>query len=101
MKFRTALVVIALGAGFSQTAIAQDKVGIEACDTFLEKYEACMKNQVGAQRAQFDQMITQLRSSWKQMADNPQTKPSLEQSCKQTTGSIKQSLNAAPYNCGF
>jgi hypothetical protein len=101
MKFRSALAVIVLGTGFGHAAVAQDKVGIEACDTFIEKYDACMKDKVGAQRAQFDQMITQLRTSWKQMADNPQTKPSLEQSCKQTTKSIKQSLNAAPYNCGF
>ena len=29
------------------------------------------------------------------------TKPSLEEACKQTVVSLKQSLNAAPYNCGF
>jgi hypothetical protein len=82
-------------------AFAQDKVGIEVCDTFLEKYQACVKDKAGDQRAQFDQMVGQLRSTWKQMASDAQTKRSLEAACKQTIESVKTSLNAAPYNCGF
>jgi hypothetical protein len=83
------------------SAWAQDKIGVEACDTFITKYEACMKDKAGAQRAQFDQMITQMRTSWKQMADNPQTKPMLDQNCRQMIDTVKASLNTAPYSCGF
>jgi hypothetical protein len=82
-------------------ALAQDKVGIEVCDTFLDKYQTCVKDKAGDQRAQLEQMITQLRTQWKQMASDPQTKPSLEAACKQSIEAVKPSLNAAPYNCGF
>jgi hypothetical protein len=83
-------------------AYAQDKVGIEVCDIFLDKYQACVKDKAaGDQRAQLDQMIGQLRTQWKQLAADPQTKPSLEAACKQTIDSVKPTLNAAPYNCGF
>ncbi len=82
-------------------AFAQDKVGIEVCDTFLDKYETCVKEKAGDQRPQLEQMITQLRTQWKQLADNPQTKSSLESACKQTIEQVKPSLNATPYNCGF
>jgi hypothetical protein len=82
-------------------AFAQDKVGIEICDTFLDKYETCVKEKAGDQRPQLEQMIGQLRTQWKQLADNPQTKSSLESACKQTIEQVKPSLNAAPYNCGF
>jgi hypothetical protein len=101
MKDSVVLVRVALAVARGPAALAQDKVGIEVCDTFLEKYQACVKDKAGDQRVQFEQMIGQLRTQWKQLADNPQTKPSLEEACKQTIESVKSSLNAAPYNCGF
>ena len=94
-----ALVAIGIAAG--APAVAQDKVGIEVCDTFLDKYEACVKAQAGDQRAQLEDMVKQLRNTWKQLASDAQTKPTLEQACKQTVEAVKPSLNAAPYNCGF
>jgi hypothetical protein len=100
MKCVGVVVLVALVTAGS-AAFAQDKVGVEACDTFLEKYETCVKDKAGDQRAQFDQMVGQLRSTGKQMASDAQTKPSLEAACKQTIESVKTSLNAAPYNCGF
>ena len=101
MKDAGLAVLVAFGVAAGAPALAQDKVGIEVCDSFLDKYEACVKDQAGDQRAQFDQMIKQLRSTWKQMASDAQTKPSLEQACKLTVESVKSSLNAPPYNCGF
>ncbi|MFI4999774.1 MAG: hypothetical protein ACHQK9_07825 [Reyranellales bacterium] len=100
MKDTCVLVLIA-GIVVGPAAFAQDKVGVELCDTFLDKYQACVKDKAGDQRAQFEQMIGQLRAQWKQLAADPQTKPSLETACKQTIEAIKPSLNAAPYNCGF
>jgi len=101
MKYIGVLVLGALAVTGGPAAFAQDKVGSEVCDTFLETDQACVKDKAGDQRAQFEQMIGQLRTQWKQMAADAQTKPSLEEACKQTVESVKQSLNAAPYNCGF
>ena len=101
MKCVGVLVLGALAVAGGPVALAQDKVGVEACDTFLDKYQTCVKDQAGDQRAQLDQMITQLRTQWKQMASDPQTKPSLETACKQSIEAVKPSLNAAPYNRGF
>jgi hypothetical protein len=100
MKCVGVLLSVAMVAAGS-AAVAQDKVGVEACDTFLSKYETCVKDKAGDQRAQLEQMIGQLRTQWKQMASDPQTKPSLETACKQSIEAVKPSLNAAPYNCGF
>jgi len=101
MKCVGVVVLGALAIASGPAAFAQDKVGIEVCDTFLDKYQACVKDKAGDQRAQFDQMIGQLRSAWKQMASDAESKPSLEAACKQNIESVKPSLNAAPYNCGF
>jgi len=103
MKDVGLVVLVAFGVAAGVPASAQDKVGIEVCDSFLDKYEACVKNAAGEQqqREQLDQMVKQLRSTWKQLASDAQTKPSLEQACKQTVESVKPSLNAPPYNCGF
>jgi hypothetical protein len=95
------VLVVAAAIVAGPAALAQDKVGIEVCDTFLDKYQTCVKDKAGDQRAQLEQMITQLRTQWKQMASDPQTKPSLEAACKQSIEAVKPSLNAAPYNCGF
>ena len=77
MKCVGILALIALGVA-AAPVFAQDKVGVEACDTFLDKYQTCVKDKAGDQRAQLEQMIGQLRTTWKQMAADPQTKPSLE-----------------------
>lgn len=97
---RVLLLIVMMTAG--APAFAQDKVGIEVCDIFLDKYQACVKDKsAGDQRAQLEQMIGQLRTQWKQLAADPQTRPSFEAACKQTIDSVKPTLNAAPYNCGF
>ena len=101
MKGVGVLVLVAVVAAGGSMAFAQDKVGIAVCDTFLEKYETCVKEKAGDQRPQLEQMISQLRTQWKQMAADPQTKSSLETACKQSIEAVKPSLNAAPYNCNF
>jgi len=77
---------------------AADKIGVPECDDFLEKYEACITDKVPeASRAQFKSSIDQWRSSWKQLASNPQTKSTLVAACKQTMETAKQSTSA--YSC--
>ena len=97
---RVVLLTVMMAAG--APALAQDKVGIEVCDVFLDKYQTCVKDKTtGDQRAQLEQMVGQLRTQWKQLAADPQSKPSLDAACKQTIDTVKPTLNAAPYNCGF
>jgi hypothetical protein len=100
MLFRSMFLSSAILAVLSTTASAQS-LGVAACDEFIVKFEACAKKQPEAQTAQLNQAITQMRTGWKALADNPQTKPALEQACKQVTEAMKPQLNAAPYSCGF
>ena len=44
MKCVGALVLVALVAAGGPAALTQDKVGVEACDTFLDKYQTCVKD---------------------------------------------------------
>jgi hypothetical protein len=77
-----------------------DKIGVAECDDFLAKYEACVNNKVPeAARASFKSGMEQWRSSWKQLAANPQTKGSLAEACKKSLESSKQSLSA--YSCAW
>jgi hypothetical protein len=101
MKLPAILATTALAVTLASSAFAEDKVGIEICDTFLDKYQTCVKDKAGDQRDQLEKMIVQLRTQWKQLADNPQTKDALEQACKQTIDTVKPMLNGEPYKCGF
>ena len=77
-----------------------EKIGVAECDDFLEKYEACVSGKVPAEaRAQFESSIKQWRSSWRQLASNPQTKPTLVQACKSSAEQARASMSA--YNCNF
>lgn len=77
-----------------------DKIGVPECDDFLAAYESCVTGKVPeAARAQFKTGMEQWRSSWKKLADNPQTKPTLVNMCKQTIESARTSMKA--YNCTF
>jgi hypothetical protein len=85
----------------AKTEIAStDKIGVPECDDFLAKYEACVNNKVPeAARASFKSGMEQWRTSWKQLAANPQTKGSLAEACKKSLDSSKQSLSA--YSCAW
>ena len=62
---------------------AGEKIGVEECDTFLTAYEHCVTSKIPeASRAQFQTSINTLRSQWKKLADNPQTRGTLAAACK-------------------
>ena len=83
----------------STTAAAGD-IGVAECDEFLKKYEACVTGKVPASaQATFKTSMEQWRTSWKQLAANPQTKPTLAAACKSSMDSAKTSL--ASYNCSW
>jgi hypothetical protein len=70
---------------------AQDKVGIEACDDFIAKYEACVTTKLpAAAQPPAKDVIGQMRTLWKGMAANPGTKDRIPGLCQQTAEAIKQ-----------
>lgn len=77
-----------------------EKIGVAECDDFIAKYDACVSSKVPeVARAQYKASIAQWRSSWKQLAENPATKATLVQACKQSAEQAKVSL--ASYNCAW
>ncbi len=81
------------------TASAQ-KIGVPECDEFISAYDACVSDKVPeAARAQYKASIEQWRSSWRKLAENPQTKPTLAAACKQSAESARASMKS--YGCTF
>ncbi|HYG81893.1 MAG TPA: hypothetical protein VD861_15955 [Pyrinomonadaceae bacterium] len=82
------------------TTASGDKIGVPECDDFIDKYEACITGKVPeAARAQWNSTLQQWRSSWKQLAANPQTRSSLASACKMAADQSRQSMQ--PYGCDF
>jgi len=82
------------------TTTSGEKIGVAECDDFIAKYEACISGKVPAEgRAQWNAALSQWRTQWKQLADNPQTRASLAQACKMAADQSKTSMK--PYGCDF
>lgn len=88
-------------SGTTVTAtVSGEKIGVAECDDFISKYEACITGKVPAEgRAQWNAALSQWRSQWKQLADNPQTRASLAQACKMAADQSRASMK--PYGCDF
>jgi len=79
---------------------AGEKIGVPECDEFIAAYDACVSSKVPeVARAQFKASIEQWRTSWRKLADNPATKASLAQACKQSAEQARVSMKS--YNCTF
>lgn len=78
---------------------AQDKIGIAACDEFFVKDEACVAKMPAANQAQFKTQMDAMRTGWKAMAGNEQTKATLEATCTQMTATIKGAMS--PFGCAW
>lgn len=80
------------------TASAGEKIGVPECDDFIAKYDACVSSKVPEQaRAQYKSAIAQWRASWKKLAENPATKGTLADACKQAAAQQETALK--PYGC--
>jgi hypothetical protein len=80
--------------------VAGEKIGVPECDEFISAYDACVTSKVPeAARAQYKASIEQWRSSWRKLAENPQTKASLTAACKQAAESARTSMKS--YGCTF
>ncbi|HEV7681611.1 MAG TPA: hypothetical protein VGO68_05780, partial [Pyrinomonadaceae bacterium] len=81
-------------------AMAGEKIGVPECDEFIANYEACVTGKVPeVARAQYKTAIDQWRTSWKKLADNPQTKGTLAAACKQSAEQARTSMKS--FNCTF
>ena len=79
---------------------AGEKIGVPECDEFITAYDACVSSKVPeVARAQYKASIEQWRTSWRKLADNPATKASLAQACKQSAEQARVSMKS--YNCTF
>ena len=79
---------------------ATEKIGVPECDDFIAAYDACVSSKVPeAVRAQYKTSIEQWRTSWKKLAENPNTKASLAAACKQSVEQARVSMKS--YNCTF
>ena len=81
-------------------ATSGDKIGVPECDDFIAKYEACVSNKVPeVARAQYQSSLRQWKDSWKKLAENPQTKPTLVSACKQAVEQHSAALKS--FGCTF
>ena len=80
------------------TASTGDKIGVPECDDFIAKYEACVSGKVPeVARASYQTALKQWRDSWRQLAQNPQTKGTLVAACKQAREQQETALKS--YGC--
>jgi hypothetical protein len=85
----------------AKTAAASvEKIGVPECDDFIAAYDACVSSKVPeAARAQFKATVEQWRTSWRKLAESPQTKATLAAACKQSAAQARVSMKT--YNCTF
>lgn len=87
-------------ASTTATMASADKIGVPECDEFIANYDACVTGKVPeVARAQYKTAIEQWRTSWKKLAENPQTKSTLAAACKQSAEQARTSMKM--YNCTF
>ena len=87
-------------AARASTTSSGAQIGVPECDDYLVKYEACISDKVPeAARAQFKSNLELRRKMWRDLAANPQTKPGLAQTCKNSTDAARLSMSA--YGCDF
>ena len=84
----------------SAATASAEKIGVEECDRFLTEYDACVSSKVPeAGRAQYKNAISQWRSSWKKLADNPSTRGTLASVCKTQLETARTQMKS--FNCTF
>lgn len=82
------------------TPVSGDKIGVAECDDFIAAYDACVTGKVPeAARAQYTAAIEQWRTSWKKLAENPQTRSSLAAACRQSAEQARVQMKS--FNCTF
>lgn len=81
-------------------ATGGDKVGVQECDEYIEKYQKCLAGKVpeiaqAALKQGFEQTVT----AWRQAAATPEGKTGLTMGCKAALDASKQAM--AAYGCDW
>ena len=104
--FSLAFVVVAIGMSCSQPPASEPSsapaggstIGVPECDDYLSKVEACIADHVPEEaRAMQRQSMEQMRSQWRQAAENPTAKASLAAGCKAALDQARSAF--ASYGC--
>ncbi|MEP6920292.1 MAG: hypothetical protein ABI967_04130 [bacterium] len=75
-------------------------IGVPECDEFIAAYESCISNKVPADsRAQLNTSVAAWRKSWRALANDARSKPSLVQICKSSMEQARTSMKV--YGCTF
>ncbi len=100
MKFSAFLPVVAFVA-MSSVAMAQEKVGVAECDTFLEQYTACAGKMPEAARPSMTSAIDQMRASFRAAAADATQRAALPQACTQARQMMAQNPQITALGCQF
>jgi len=77
-----------------------NQVGVTECDNFINAYENCVSTKVPeAARGPLRDSIARLRTDWKKLADNPQTRGTLAAACTRQVEATRTQMGA--YGCTF
>ena len=75
-------------------------VGIEECDTFLDKYEACIQANVPAEQSQvLLDALDLTRQQWQGIVEDPEDDTDLQVACVELTVNTAKAMQA--YGCSF
>ncbi|KAF0137347.1 MAG: hypothetical protein FD152_522 [Xanthobacteraceae bacterium] len=104
MNIRRVAAAVALTVGLQTLAAgaarAQEDIGIPECDRFINSYEVCVTTKVPAtHRVTFAQQVAQLRTTWRSLAQDPQTRQQLEAICRTQGEQMRRGLE--PFGCAF
>ena len=83
----------------SSTTSSDEKIGIQECDDFIAKYDACLTKVPEMVRGPFKNALTEWRKSWKELAKDPANREKLTTACKQAAEQQASALKA--YGCNF
>jgi hypothetical protein len=78
------------GDGKTGAAASGDKIGVQECDDYVTKYEACMSKVPAAAKPAMEQAFKAQRDGFKQAASTPEGKAALKTSCKQALDALAQ-----------
>jgi hypothetical protein len=74
-------------------AVAPDgKVGVAACDEYLEVYRGCIPSLKAEERGHHDKVVEQLAAAWGQAHKDPKVADSLVDTCTSTRAASKVAL---------
>lgn len=77
-----------------------DPIGVAECDSYLEKYEACLTSKVPAQQQQtYRAKLEGQRRAWRGAAADPGGRDALVQQCKEASTLAKDSMGQ--FGCEF